>query len=72
MHQRVIMMQRNKCPARNTAPSEKIIIIIKKNDLIWKNIEIAIEVLSLYPPHQQQGAKEQRLSLPKSNWVRLI
>lgn len=50
----------------------KKITVIKKNDLMWKNIEAAIEALSLYPSHQQQGAKEQPLSLPKSNWVGLI
>lgn len=65
-------MQRNKCPASNTSTTRKKIIIIKKNDLMWKNIEAAIEVLSLYPPQQQQGAKEQPLILPKSNWVRII
>lgn len=65
------MMKRNKCPASNTITTERI-IIIKKNDLMWKNTETAIEVLRLYPPHQQQGAKEQPLSLPKSNGVRLI
>lgn len=64
-------MKRNKCPASNTITTERI-IIIKKNDLMWKNTETAIEVLSLYPPNQQQGAKEQPLSLPKSNGVRLI
>lgn len=63
------MMQRNKRPATNTSTTQKI---IKKNDLMWKNIERAIEVLSLHPPHQQQGAKEQPLSLPKPNWVKLI
>lgn len=51
------MMKRNKCPASNTITTERI-IIIKKNDLMWKNTETAIEVLRLYPPHQQQGAKE--------------